>query len=49
MLTTPNAKDTSGNLIMEATARTYRYLDAEEIQAMRKASEKTTKKPGAKK
>jgi len=49
VLTTPNAKDTSGNLIMEATARTYRYLDAEEIQAMKKANEKATKKPGAKK
>ena len=49
VLTTPNAKDTSGNLIMEATARTYRYLDAEEIQAMKKVNEKATKKPGAKK
>jgi len=49
VITTPSAKDTSGNLIMEATARTYRYLDAEEIQAMKKAAEKTAKKPGAKK
>ncbi len=37
-------------MAMEATARTYRYLDAEELQAMKKASEKkTAKKPGAKK
>jgi type IV pilus assembly protein PilO len=42
-------KEATGTLAMEATARTYRYLDAEEIQAMRKASEKTAKKPGAKK
>lgn len=47
VLTTP--RDASGNLIMEATARTYRYLDAEEIQAMKKAAEKSAKKPGAKK
>ncbi|ARN19451.1 type 4a pilus biogenesis protein PilO [Piscinibacter gummiphilus] len=48
VLTTP-PRDASGNLIMEATARTYRYLDAEEIQAMKKAAEKSAKKPGAKK
>lgn len=34
-------------LVMEATARTYRYLDAAELESMRKA--KTTKKPGGKK
>lgn len=34
-------------LMMEATARTYRYLDAAELESMRKA--KTTKKPGGKK
>jgi len=34
----------SGNLSMEATARTYRYLDAAEVDAQKKA-----KTPGAKK
>ena len=38
-------KDASGLLSMEATARTYRYLDASEIDAQHKA----TAKPGAKK
>ena len=33
-------------LVMEATARTYRYLDASELDSMRKA--KTPKKPGGK-
>ncbi len=36
---TPTAKDTSGNLALDTTARTFRYLDPEEIQAQRKASE----------
>jgi len=49
VITTPNTKDANGNLVMEGTARTYRYLDAEEIQAMRAASAKAAKKPGAKK
>jgi len=39
------AKDASGNLAMDATARTYRYLDTSEVDAQRKASAKT----GAKK
>ena len=39
-------KDT-GNLSMEATARTYRYLDASELEQVRKSAEKA--KPGAKK
>ncbi|SEQ80710.1 type 4a pilus biogenesis protein PilO [Giesbergeria anulus] len=34
----PNAKD-GANLSMDATARTYRYLDPEEVQAQRKATE----------
>jgi type IV pilus assembly protein PilO len=35
-ITPGNAKDaTSGNLSMEATARTYRYLDQAELDAMR--------------
>jgi type IV pilus assembly protein PilO len=40
-------KDPSGVLAMDATARTYRYLDANEIEAMRKAAA-AKKKPGAK-
>jgi len=31
------AKDASGNLAMEATARTYRYLDPTEVESQRKA------------
>jgi type IV pilus assembly protein PilO len=38
------ARDTSGNLAMDATARTYRYLDTSEVEAQRKA-----RAPGAKK
>ena len=40
-------KDPSGPLSMEATARTYRYLDASELEDIRKAAAKA--KPGAKK
>lgn len=40
------AKDSTGTLFMEATARTYRYLDPAEIEASR--AEKN-KKPGDKK
>ena len=40
------ARDASGNLSMEATARTYRYLDASEVDAQRKAQ---TARAGAKK
>lgn len=39
-------KDKSGTLAMDAVARTYRYLDASEVQAQRKAS---APKAGAKK
>jgi type IV pilus assembly protein PilO len=38
-------KDASGTLSMDATARTYRYLDTSEVDAQRKA----TAKAGAKK
>lgn len=34
----PNPRDPSGNLSMEATARTYRYLDAAEIAEQRDAA-----------
>jgi len=43
------ARDASGMLSMDAIARTYRYLDAAELDAMRKAAAaKAQKKPGAK-
>jgi type IV pilus assembly protein PilO len=35
-----NAQNTSGGLSMEATAKTYRYLDEEELAAQRKAAAK---------
>jgi type IV pilus assembly protein PilO len=34
----PPQKDAVGNLTMEATARTFRYLDQEEIQAQKAAA-----------
>jgi len=40
-----SGKDAGGTLTMEATARTYRYLDTGEVEAQKKA----TAKPGAKK
>ena len=44
-------KDTSGLLTMEATARTYRYLDANELEEIKKnaAKAKAAAAPGAKK
>lgn len=42
-----SGKDSSGVLIMDATARTYRYLDANELEEIRKTSAKA--KAGAKK
>jgi type IV pilus assembly protein PilO len=44
-ITPANAKDAGGTLVMDATARTYRYLDAGEVEAQRKA----VKPAGAKK
>jgi type IV pilus assembly protein PilO len=43
----PAAKDTSGMLTMEATARTYRYLDPQEVAEVKKAA--AAKKAGKKK
>jgi type IV pilus assembly protein PilO len=44
------SKDANTPLGMEATARTYRYLDADEIAATRAAAAAAAKKkPGAKK
>jgi type IV pilus assembly protein PilO len=49
-ITPPSVRDTSGNLSMEATARTYRYLDAAEVaQQQKAAAEKAAKAAGAKK
>ena len=42
-----SARDTNGALTMEATARTYRYLDANEIEEIRKNAVKA--KAGVKK
>jgi type IV pilus assembly protein PilO len=47
-LTPANAKDAGGNLSMEATARTYRYLDANEVAEQQKAKA-AAKAAGAKK
>jgi type IV pilus assembly protein PilO len=40
----PPPKDTSGNLVMEATARTYRYLDAAEVAEVKRAAATADKK-----
>jgi len=40
------SRDAAGMLVMEATARTYRYLDATEVAEQRQAA---TKAAGAKK
>jgi type IV pilus assembly protein PilO len=39
-------KETNGALAMDATARTYRYLDPTEVESVRKSNDKS--KPGAK-
>jgi type IV pilus assembly protein PilO len=46
-LSIASVKDSAGLLSMEATARTYRYLDANELEEIKKAAEKA--KAGAKK
>ena len=46
-ITPPSARDASGFLAMDATARTYRYLDATEIAEQRKAAAAAAKPPGA--
>jgi type IV pilus assembly protein PilO len=45
----PTGKDIGGNLSMEATARTYRYLDATELAEQSKAKATAKKTAGAKK
>jgi len=42
-------KDASGNLAMEATARTYRYLDSSELEERRRAAAAAAAAKGAKK
>ena len=45
-----SAKDPGGALVMDALARTYRYLDVSEVAAQRKASDKSNaNKQGARK
>jgi type IV pilus assembly protein PilO len=46
LIIAPPQRDSSGNLSLEATARTYRYLDAAEIAEQRAA---TAQKKGARK
>jgi len=41
------AKDASGNLAMDATARTYRYLDANEVAEQKKAAAEKAKAKAA--
>ena len=47
-ISVPKGGEASGTLGMEATARTYRYLDQAEIDAQRKAAAEAAKKAGAK-
>jgi type IV pilus assembly protein PilO len=45
----PKERDPSGNLVMEATARTYRYLDAAEVAEVKAAAAKAKQKDKGKK
>lgn len=47
-ISVPKGGEGAGTLGMDATARTYRYLDQSEIDAQRKAAAEAAKKPGAK-
>ncbi len=47
MTLTQLPREANGNLMLEATARTYRYLDAAEVAQQKKSA--ATAKPGAKK
>ena len=47
-VTITSGKDLSGVLTMEATARTYRYLDQNEIEEIRKAAAAAKAKAGGK-
>jgi type IV pilus assembly protein PilO len=49
-ITSPTGKDAGSGLTMEATARTYRYLDKAEVDEQKRvAAEAAAKKTGAKK
>lgn len=48
LIVLPPAKDASGNLSMEAMARTYRYLDAAEVAEVKRAAKAESKKGGKK-
>jgi type IV pilus assembly protein PilO len=48
-ITSTVARDPNSPLAMEATARTYRYLDATEVAAQRAAIDAKAKAAGAKK
>jgi type IV pilus assembly protein PilO len=41
----PGAKAGDGSLVMDATAKTYRYLDSDEVAAQRKAQQGAAKAP----
>jgi type IV pilus assembly protein PilO len=47
MVITAPGKDQNSPLSMEATARTYRYLDSAEVEQVKKAAAEKIKKPGA--
>ncbi len=47
-ISSPVVRDATGLLAMEATARTYRYLDPNEIEDIRKTAAAAAKKAGAK-
>lgn len=49
LVVTPPLRDPTGALTMEATARTYRYLDAAEVAEVRKATEAANKAKKGKK
>ena len=43
-ITSQNAKDGRSALVMDATAKTFRYLDPEEVQEQKKATDAARKK-----
>jgi type IV pilus assembly protein PilO len=46
-ITTQSGKESSGGLMMDAVARTYRYLDAAEVESQRVAKSKARRGNGA--
>jgi type IV pilus assembly protein PilO len=49
IITPAGQRDAGGSLAMEATARTYRYLDASEVASQKKPAKGAAAQPGAKK